>query len=439
MTSTPLNSPTVTQTLTNSPTLTSSVTQTVTFTITATATITPTITPTPAYQLILVVPNEYFTPGTPPGYAGAVLPATAGYPVSITIRAVNMSTFQMLPVNDVLTMSSSALADQIRDLSAQVNLINGEANVTVRFMDPGTTYLISAAPQTNTFIQAGSTRPIPCNAGTYSQNPFALMNHASLAPLTAVQGERQLAMLLLNITNPNAAGSAAYEVRGLTITVQDRNGQGIPAQDILASLAIWDNAANTALTQVNAWPSQERVYVPFTAFQVLVYPGETRVLRVVVDLNPVGTRPELRLGAIAAGDVDCAFLDGTSILVRAAAPDAFPMRSDTVAIRSRGLKDSYINYPNPFAAGRQVTQLEYFLEQDSTVTLKIYSIVGEPVRTLADAETQPGAQGLQRYVWDGRNGKGNVVLNGVYFAVLTVKPVSGGAAQTVVLKLAVVK
>jgi hypothetical protein len=386
----------------------------------------------------LVVPNEYFSPGAPPGYSGAVVPAVAGYPLTITIRALNLSTYQLLAVNDTLALASSAATDQIRDLPAQVNLVNGEATVAVRLMDPGTTYTVTAAPRTLTFIQNGTTRPIPCNAGPHALNPILEMNHTSLAPITAVQGEQQLAMLALHLINPNGTGSAAYDVRGVTLTVQNREQQTLSGQDLVTSVSLWDATGNVLLSRVTAGAGA-RAYVPIPQHAFLIYPGESRNLRVVVDLNPTSLVRELRLGVMSDTDVDAAFLDNTAILVSALAPDAFAMFSDTVTVQVRDLKASYINYPNPFGAGTQATRIEYFLEQDALVSLKIYSITGQPVRALVDAAAQTGGQSLYRYDWDGRNGRGQVVLNGVYFAVLTVKPASGGAAQTLILKIAVIK
>jgi hypothetical protein len=388
--------------------------------------------------LVLVAPNEFFTPGTPPGYSGSVVAALAGYPVTITIRALNLSTYQLLAVNDTLILTSSATADQIRDLPAQVNLVNGAATVSARFMQPGTTYTITASPRTFTFIQNGTTRPIPCNAGPHALNPILEMNHTSLAPVTAVQGEQQLAMLALHMINPNGAGSAAYDVRGVTLTVQNREQQTLSGQDLLTSVSLWDATGNVLLAKVAAGTGSQ-VYVPIPQHAFLIYPGESRDLRVVADLNPASLVRELRLGVMSDTDVDAAFLDDTVILVSALAPDAFAMFSDTVTVQVRDLKASYINYPNPFGAGTQTTRIEYFLEQDAVVSLKIYSITGQPVRALVDGAAQTGGQSLYRYDWDGRNGRGQVVLNGVYFAVLSVKPASGGSAQTLILKIAVIK
>jgi hypothetical protein len=190
---------------------------------------------------------------------------------------------------------------------------------------------------------------------------------------------------------------------------------------------------------LNSLSISSRIYIPFGSGQVLIYPEGTYEigLRVNIALHPAHSH--FRLAMAAQTDIAAIFLDGTPMLARAEEGDAFPMASDAVNIRPRGLNESYINYPNPFAAGRQSTTIEYFLETDSKVSLKLYNIVGELVLVLADEETQPASQNLYRYSWQGRNGYGQIVLNGVYFAVLTITPAAGGDTQQLVRKIAVIK
>jgi len=76
------------------------------------------------------------------------------------------------------------------------------------------------------------------------------------------------------------------------------------------------------------------------------------------------------------------------------------------------LPDEYAleqNYPNPF---NPETRIRYALPDQGHVTLKIYRIDGQLVRTLQDASQSPG-----RYerIWDGNNEFGNKVSSGVYF------------------------
>jgi len=76
------------------------------------------------------------------------------------------------------------------------------------------------------------------------------------------------------------------------------------------------------------------------------------------------------------------------------------------------------NYPNPFNA---TTAISYQLSADggrpSAVTLRVYNIAGELVRTLVDERQEAGVHSV---IWDGRDGKGQEAGSGVYFYRLEV-------------------
>jgi hypothetical protein len=81
------------------------------------------------------------------------------------------------------------------------------------------------------------------------------------------------------------------------------------------------------------------------------------------------------------------------------------------------------NYPNPFNAE---TSIEYTLPQGIArrgVTLRIYNLLGQEVRTLVDGSPGPG---VHRVRWDGRDRYGRQAATGVYFYRLE----SGTFAQT---------
>ena len=78
----------------------------------------------------------------------------------------------------------------------------------------------------------------------------------------------------------------------------------------------------------------------------------------------------------------------------------------------------FANYPNPF---NPETWIPYQLAEHADVTLRIYSINGKLIRTLAIGY-QPA--GLYQYrsravYWDGRNALGESVASGLYFYTLT--------------------
>jgi len=67
------------------------------------------------------------------------------------------------------------------------------------------------------------------------------------------------------------------------------------------------------------------------------------------------------------------------------------------------------NYPNPF---NPATTITFALSTASQVTLDIYNVMGQRVRTLLDANMPAG---YHQIVWDGRSGVGKAVASGVYF------------------------
>ena len=67
------------------------------------------------------------------------------------------------------------------------------------------------------------------------------------------------------------------------------------------------------------------------------------------------------------------------------------------------------NYPNPF---NPTTKIEFNMPKAGHLTLKVYNVRGELVKTLIDEEREAGADHI---MWDGTNQQGSPVSSGVYF------------------------
>ncbi|MEJ2049042.1 MAG: FlgD immunoglobulin-like domain containing protein [Calditrichota bacterium] len=78
------------------------------------------------------------------------------------------------------------------------------------------------------------------------------------------------------------------------------------------------------------------------------------------------------------------------------------------------INENIYNYPNPFNPDNETTTLRYSLEKSGKVTIKIFDAGGNLVKTLLD-NTQQSAGTEQAIPWDGKNGDGTIVANGVYF------------------------
>jgi len=71
------------------------------------------------------------------------------------------------------------------------------------------------------------------------------------------------------------------------------------------------------------------------------------------------------------------------------------------------------NFPNPFNPTTLIRyQLPAVSDQQSAVSLKIYNVLGQRVRTLVNKEQAPGYYSV---IWNGRDDYGREMASGVYF------------------------
>ena len=80
--------------------------------------------------------------------------------------------------------------------------------------------------------------------------------------------------------------------------------------------------------------------------------------------------------------------------------------SDLSMVKGFGLVS---NYPNPFNPS---TTISFTLPRRNQVSLIIYNILGEKVRTLLDNKEM--SQGVKNIQWNGKNSEGNTLASGVY-------------------------
>jgi len=73
----------------------------------------------------------------------------------------------------------------------------------------------------------------------------------------------------------------------------------------------------------------------------------------------------------------------------------------------------YQNYPNPFNPS---TSISFDLPEDAFVTLKIYNIIGQEIKTLVNEFKNAGRYTV---VWDGKDNTGKIAPSGIYFYRIT--------------------
>lgn len=91
------------------------------------------------------------------------------------------------------------------------------------------------------------------------------------------------------------------------------------------------------------------------------------------------------------------------------------------------------NFPNPFNPG---TQISYSLPAPSSVTLRVYNLLGQEVALLIDAIIPAGSHQI---LWDGRDSSGRLVASGVYFYRLQAFSLSTGEAFSSMKRMILVR
>ena len=76
------------------------------------------------------------------------------------------------------------------------------------------------------------------------------------------------------------------------------------------------------------------------------------------------------------------------------------------------------NFPNPFNPS---TTIKYDMKDKGIVTLKVYNVAGQLVRTLANSVKNAGSYTV---TWDGKNDRGGAVASGIYFYKMETKDFS---------------
>src|SRR4030042_3914627 len=78
------------------------------------------------------------------------------------------------------------------------------------------------------------------------------------------------------------------------------------------------------------------------------------------------------------------------------------------------------NCPNPFGkTGKETTTITYYLDEDSPVSLWMFTLVGDLVWSRTFTASDPmGHAGSHEIIWNGNNDRGRQVLNGVYLLMM---------------------
>jgi hypothetical protein len=259
---------------------------------------------------------------------------------------------------------------------------------------------------------------------------------SDLMPAALAADGREVAVLGLELTNPAAPGVGDIRLESVTLRAADADLAGVPLGAAAATVRAYRDGDPWA--EATGLAAQDTLVLLAPAAPLVVAAGQSVVLELRLVLHGTPSPSSLRVG-IAEEDIGVEQPHGALLAVRVvpAGGQFLPFWSEPGHLTDAGLAASYSNFPNPFAAGREATRFVYSLPQEARVTLRLLTARGETVVELLDeAWRGPGLH--QDDAWDGRNGRGATVRNGVYVAELVAR-FADGSVERIRRKVAVVR
>ena len=418
-------------------------------------------------RVLVLAPGEIVAPGTATGRAGTPTDQSINYSFTLTVLATDQWWNPVGGATDVVRITSG---DPMAQLPPDEAMVDGVAEMNIR-LSTGGFQQISVSDVTNPSRTGSTTQVRAITSGFHLE--------AAITPSTARAGE----FFTLTVKVTNDAGSVIQEINSfVTIEVRNAGNQMAGRGTLLTTqFQLLQGQRSVSQTYTFAEPivliaRDDAGNAPATSNPITITPGVPAVLRLTSTPPWVGLNKHATLTArvedayengVPGRIVAWSLLSGTGTITvpndstnaegYAYADFLSPRSPETDRIRATSgslsteldLSVAYVdpaaaggyvtNYPNPFHAGSEGTTIAYKLDNHATVNVRIFTTSGKLVRReVFQRETPGGIQGLNEWVWDGKNGKGEVVASGGYLAFIEAQG-QGETVHVIKHKIAVVR
>lgn len=322
-----------------------------------------------------------------------------------------------------------------------VGTISDQTSLTFQFRAPSvdTTFTL-----TFTLTQ----RPFDLNTGEFAamrtdttfqyeitvvSTDAALFAEVEPVPISPVYHATMASLFQLRLENFSHSSTNTVAVDSMVLLSTNASGQPLPATTVLdiGSFGVFDNG-----TQVGSATSVgEKITIVFDNLQIASEDELVLTFRSIVIADADETFG-LRLDT---SSVYASYADGPSTGDRvpvSAPPNGGSILRRTFAVAGSSLTESFIIQNNPWHPENGPARFSYTLQQSSAIDFRVLTLGGEQVYMVHYNEgSAPAAAGQHIIEWDGRNGEGHLVMDGVYIVSMTVAQ-TGEEAR---IKVAVLK
>ena len=293
--------------------------------------------------------------------------------------------------------------------------------------DEDTALFVISVTETPTDLNSGLPAKIQDRAdtivviSTVSQVGITVDFQSAPAQLLSAGGEYEVITLDFRIFNQAANPYMNF----IKFELRDRTGSLIAASSMIASASLLYNGQATIAAVADGDALRFNLGEPFGP--------------------PVNGKVTVQLVSQPAVNDFVLYIDSLSLSAAyqtAVGPRPVPITAsfaqklviqEKFTLVSTKLTESFFAFPNPFSPLHEQSTIVFNLSSAKPATLKIFTLAGEEVLVRELPAPASVSEPIQ-IQWDGRNGNGQIVLNGVYIAVLAVE----GEAE-IRTKIAVVK
>ena len=418
-------------------------------------------------RLLILAPGETPAPGTATGRAGTATDQSINYAFNVTVLATDQWWNPVGGATDVVHITSG---DPLATLPPNQAMVNGTVDLPVRLATGGFQQ-ISVTDVTNAGKTGSTTQVRAISTGFHLQ--------ADITPSTAKAGEP----FTLTVKVTNDAGSVIQEINSfVTVIVKNAGSQAAGRGTLLnTQFQLLQGQRSISETYTFVEPiiieaHDDAGNAPATSNVITITPGDPAAIRMssnpawvggnkhatvyarVVDAFENGVPDQPVVFSLLSGTGTLTPMDTTSASDGNARADFLsPRQPEMDQIRATSgallndlnLETAFVdptkgggyatNYPNPFHPPSEGTTIAYKLDDNASVTMRIYTQTGSLVkRMFFDKGVTGGLAGLNEVVWDGKNGTGDVVASGGYVVLIEAQG-TGETLHVIRRKIAVVR
>ena len=236
----------------------------------------------------------------------------------------------------------------------------------------------------------------------------------------------------LSFRNKQVSKSSMSFLQHIKLSIRNKLGEFISPRSFISRVsAVKSNDDSYILAETRSFSDSGYIDLDFTSFELDTIKGsEVDSIKFVVDLVENAEAIDFQFTIDSTSFIEALDEYGLPLIIA----DSSGIASTFLGISSKmavvvdtDLATSFFNYPNPFgSAAKPTTSFVYYLEQEGGFKVQVFTLTGELVKswdlTLEEYPelTAEGLhQGHSQLLWDGKNGMGQPVVNGVYIALIT--------------------